>query len=136
MHEDGLARAQPAALDERELRGQVVHRQRRALVERQLVGQREEDIAGHHDPLGRAAVRHDAGDPLAAGLEPAGPLTHGAGEVDAERERRLRLELVLPLAQQQVGERDPDPVHLHEHVVGAGRRLLDVAHLESRDRWA
>ena len=65
MHQHGLALAEPAALGQRELGGEVVHRQRRALVERQRVGQREGEHRRDGDQLGRAAVRQHAGDPLA-----------------------------------------------------------------------
>ena len=127
-----LAGPQPAALDQRELGGQVVHRQRRALVVRQGVGQRErERSAGTATrsaapPCGSTpATRSPGGEAGASESTRRRP-----GEVDAEGERRLRLELVLALAEQQVREGDADPVHLDQHVVRSGGRLRHLGDLD------
>ena len=75
VDEHGLALAQVAALGQGEVRGQVVHRQRGALVEGQPVGQRERRVGGAGDQVGRVAVAGDAGHPLARGEAPRGPET-------------------------------------------------------------
>ena len=108
---------QVPALGQRELGGEVVHRDRRALLEGERVGQREDAVRTEADDVGGAAVAQAGCDPVTLG-EP-GALrrgTYDAREVDPERERELGLELVLALAEQQVGEADPDRVDIDKHL--------------------
>ena len=132
MHQHRLALAQAAPVDEREVRGQVVHRDRGRLLARQRVGEGEGPSGREYGALARAAVRHRSRHPLPR-LE-ARPAHHRAGDVDPERERRLGTQLVQPLAQQQVREGDTDRVHVDEHVVLAGHGLLDVP--DDDVRWS
>ena len=69
VHQHRLARPQPAALGEREVGGQVVHRDRRARVERHGVGQPEREHRGDGHQLRGTAVGQHAGHPV-AGREP------------------------------------------------------------------
>ncbi len=132
VHQHRLVRAQPGAGGERELGGQVVHRQRRAGLERHRVREREHAVRAERDDLRTTAVRQHAGDPVAR--REAGAVRRGAhhpGEVDAELEGRLGLELVLTPRQQQVGEAGTDGLHLHDDVAVAGRGLGDVDDLDA-----
>jgi len=133
VDQDRLTLPDAPALGEGEVGGEVVHRQCRALVVRQGVGQCEGEDRRIGDLLGGAAVQVDARDPL-ADLEGArlrrARVEDDAGEVDAEGEGRLGLELVFPTTQQQVGEGDAGAVHLDQHVVRAGDGLGDLTDLD------
>ena len=136
VHDDRLALLQPAALDEREVGGQVVHRQRRALVVRDVVGEAEDRHRRRHHQLGGPAVRQHAGDPLTRGVA-LRPAHHGAGEVDAERERRLGAQLVLgPCSAAGRGTRSPPgaPRPAPRRPAAPGRAPPPRA--RRRDRWA
>ena len=56
-----------SALGEREVRGQVVHRDRGTLLEAQRVGQREDAVGSEADDVRGTPVAEARGDPVARG---------------------------------------------------------------------
>ena len=133
VHEHGLARLQVAPHHHGEVRGEVVHRQTRARLEGDVVGQREDGIGirgGDLRERARAAERHH---PVARRERRAvRHLPHRARDLGAQRERQLGLVLVEALRLQDVREVHPGRGDVDEHLLRAPRRLRHLPQLDRR----
>ena len=129
VHEHGLAVAQPAALAQGEVAGEVVHRQRRALLEGRGVGQREDHRGVHLDDLGEPAEEGERRHPVALGeAAPGRCRAHQAGHLGPRHEGQVGRDLVLPAGQQDVGEADARRRDLDDHPGTGGFGELDHLH--------
>lgn len=95
MHEDGLPRLHPATLDESEVARQVVHRHRGPGLERDSIGQREDERRGHAHLLGETAIPGERRHAVTGGeTRPLRRADDGAGDLGARDEGQRRLQLI------------------------------------------
>ena len=136
VHEHALAGLQRPVADQARPRGPVVDRDRRPLLEAELLGQREHVGGGHRDLRGVAA-EHGRGEHALArregrmGIRNAGAqLEDRAGDLVADDAGRLRRVRVQAHAGHHVGEVDARRGDLDAHRPGLQLRVRALLHLQ------
>ena len=116
LHEHRLPFRQPAARAQREVGGVVVQHEAGALGEVELVGEREAEVLGRGDHLGKPAQPAERGHPVAGRDRGAvGRRADDAADLAAGDERQRRLELILAAGLQHLGERHAGGVDVDQH---------------------
>ena len=123
VHQQHFARLQPAAIDQRVIRGAVAGEKRRAFGIVEGRRQRHELRRRRHGLIAIGAVPHLDDDPVAdRDALGAVDLDHIAGRFHARRERQRRLELILARRHQDVRKIDPGGMDGDAHLPRRQRR--------------
>ena len=125
--EDALAGSEPSAGDEREVHGEVVHRQRRAGLEAHRVRQGEGQRIGAGDLLGEPTEEGEGRDPVAHGIPTAGADgTDDPGDFAPRSEGWVGLHLVLPAREQHIREAHSRGADVDDDTVLGRGRCVEV----------